>query len=88
MLIQLIETVIVHQFPNWSREEIEKMLKVTDFRQTRVYQEARAEGKEEGRAEGVEEVALRLIELKRPLEEIAQATGLSAAQLRKLKKNR
>jgi len=79
MLIQFVETVIVHQFPQLSREEIEKMLKVSDVRQTRVFQEAKKEG--------IEEVALRLIQLKRPIEEIVAATGLTAAQLRKLKKN-
>jgi predicted transposase/invertase (TIGR01784 family) len=83
MVIQFIETVIVHQFPHWSREEIEKMLKVSDFRQTRVYREA----VEEGIEKGIEKVALELIKLKRPTEEIARATGLTAAQIRKLKKN-
>lgn len=33
------------QFPHWSREEIEKMLQVSDVRQTRVYQEALQEGR-------------------------------------------
>jgi predicted transposase/invertase (TIGR01784 family) len=97
MVIQFIETVIVHQFPQWSREEIEKMLKVSDVRQTRVFQEAKEEGlkegKEEGREEGIEEgleksvAALRLIVLNRPIAEIVEATGLTAAQVRKLKKN-
>jgi predicted transposase/invertase (TIGR01784 family) len=93
MVIQFIETVIVHQFPHWSREEIEKMLKVNDVRQTRVFQDAKKEGKEEGREEGIDEglekgvAALRLIMLNRPIAEIAKATGLTVAQVRKLKKN-
>ena len=47
MLIQFVETVIVHQFPKWSRAEIEKMLQVTDVTQTRVYQEGLEQGREE-----------------------------------------
>ena len=42
LLLQFVETVIVHQFPSWSRAEIEKMLQVTDVTQTRVFQEALA----------------------------------------------
>ena len=93
-LLQFIETVIVFQFPTWSREEVEKVLQVTDFRQTRVYQEAHEEGREvgreegraEGRAETVEAVAVRLLELGRPVAEVAAATGLTAARVRKLAK--
>jgi predicted transposase/invertase (TIGR01784 family) len=94
--LQLIETVIVHQFPNWSRAEIEKMLQVTDVTQTRVYQEGVEQGREEGRQEGLQEgvqvgietVARRLLESGQPIAEIARATGLTAAQIRKLSKNK
>jgi predicted transposase/invertase (TIGR01784 family) len=82
MLLQFIATVIVYQFPKWSREEIEKMLQVTDFSQTRVYQEAL----EEGRTKERETVALRLLKMGRPIAEIAEATGLTPAQIRKLGK--
>lgn len=86
MVIEFIETAIAHQFPTLSREEIETMLKVSDFRQTRVFQEALQEGREEGREEGVEKVAQNLLKMGRPIAEIVQATGLTAAQIRKLKK--
>lgn len=85
-LLQFIETVIVHQFPNWSREELEKMLKVTDVRQTRVFQDALEEGREKGIEKGIETVALRLLKMGRPVAEIAQATDLTPAQIRKLSK--
>jgi len=88
MLLQFIETVIVHQFPSWSRQEIEKMLQVTDVSQTRVFQEALQEGLEKGRQEGtektIETVALRLLKMGRPVAEIVQATDLTPAQIRKL----
>lgn len=85
-LLQFIETVIVHQFPNWSREEIETMLQVTDVSQTRVFQEALEQGREEGIEKGIESVALRLLKMGRPVAEIAQATDLTPAQIRKLSK--
>lgn len=82
MLLQFIETVIVHQFPKMSREEIEKMLQVTDVRQTRVYQEAREEGLEEAR----NSIALRMLEKGTSISEVAETTGLTPAQVRKLAK--
>jgi predicted transposase/invertase (TIGR01784 family) len=86
MLLQFIETVIVHQFPSWSRREIEKMLQVTDVSQTRVFQEALEQGREEGTEKAIETVALRLLKMGRPVAEIVQATDLTPAQLRKLSK--
>ena len=89
-LLELIETVIVHQFPDLSREEIEKMIEVTDFRQTRVFKDAFVEGKEKGlekgRDEGREAVALNMLDKKHPIAEIAELTGLTTAQVRKLVK--
>jgi predicted transposase/invertase (TIGR01784 family) len=70
--------------------EIETMLQVTDVTQTRVFQEAleqgRQEGRQEGRDEGVETIARRMIEKDRPVAEIVELTGLTAADVRKLKK--
>jgi len=86
IVIQFIETVILYQFPHMSRTEIEKMLQVSDVRQTRVYQEALEEGREEGMEKGREEIALKLLKLHVPAKTIAEATGLTAAQIRKLKK--
>jgi predicted transposase/invertase (TIGR01784 family) len=86
ILIQFIETVIMYQFPSWSRKEVEKMLKVSDVRQTRVFQEGVEEGIEKGMEKGIETVALNLINLKRPIDEIAEATGLTPEYIRKLKK--
>jgi predicted transposase/invertase (TIGR01784 family) len=47
-LVELIETVIVAKLSRLSREEIQAMLNIHDLRETRVYQEARAEGIEKG----------------------------------------
>jgi predicted transposase/invertase (TIGR01784 family) len=51
-IIEAIETIIVYKFPSLSREEIEKMLGLSELRQTKVYQEALEEGREEGIAMG------------------------------------
>jgi predicted transposase YdaD len=42
------ETVLVYKFPKLTREEIEAMFTYSDLKQTRVYQEARAEGEQRG----------------------------------------
>ncbi|BCL35723.1 Rpn family recombination-promoting nuclease/putative transposase [Nostoc sp. MS1] len=57
--INLIETIIVYKLPQKSREEIEAMLGLNELKQSRVYQEALEEGKqqglEEGKQQGLEE---------------------------------
>ncbi len=87
-LIDLIETIIVYKLPQKSREEIETMLGLAELKQTKVYQEAFAEGeqrgkqegKQEGQQEGKQEGKLeaipRLIELGLRQEAIAEALDL------------
>jgi predicted transposase/invertase (TIGR01784 family) len=53
-LIDLIESIIIYKFPQKSREEIEAMFGLSDLKQTRVYQEALAEGEEQGLERGLE----------------------------------
>jgi predicted transposase/invertase (TIGR01784 family) len=89
-LIELIETVVLYQFPVLSRRELEKMLQVNDFRETKVYQEALEEGREEGKrlgvAEASEAIARRLLAEGLSAAKIAAITGLTQAQVKKLKK--
>ena len=54
-LINLIESIIIYKLPQKSREEIEAMFGLSDLRQTRVYQEALAEGEERGLERGLQE---------------------------------
>ncbi|AVH70513.1 Rpn family recombination-promoting nuclease/putative transposase [Nostoc sp. 'Lobaria pulmonaria (5183) cyanobiont'] len=49
-ILDIITTIAVYKFSSLSREEVEAMLGLT-LEQTRVYQEAKAEGREEGREE-------------------------------------
>jgi predicted transposase/invertase (TIGR01784 family) len=60
-IIELIETIVVYKFPQLSREEIERMLGLSELRQTKVYQEALQEGRQEGRQEGEQLLVLRLL---------------------------
>lgn len=54
-LINLIESIIIYKLPQKSREEIEAMFELSDLKQTRVYQEALAEGEEQGLERGLEQ---------------------------------
>ncbi|MEA5549960.1 Rpn family recombination-promoting nuclease/putative transposase [Anabaena cylindrica UHCC 0172] len=87
-IINLIETIIVYKLPKKSREEIEAMLGLSELKQTKVYQEALLEGKQEGRQEGIAEttrkLALNLLRIGMSLEQIAEVTELSLAQVQVL----
>lgn len=88
-IVKLIKTIMFYKFPNLSREELEAMFGVSEFKQTKVYQEAkeegRAEGLEEGRQEGREEGKLQaklesipsLLAMGLSVEQVAQALGLA-----------
>ena len=83
VIIELIETIIVYKFPQLSREEIEKMLGLSEIKKTRVYQEALQEGRQE---EGVN-LILRLLARRvgsLPSEIEAQIRGLSLAEIEAL----
>ena len=47
-IIELLETVLVSKFSQLSRQEIEAMFLVSDIKQTKVYQEAKQEGRQDG----------------------------------------
>jgi predicted transposase/invertase (TIGR01784 family) len=49
-IIDMISTIVVHQFTKLSRQEVDEMLG-TRLEETRVYREAKEEGREEGREE-------------------------------------
>ena len=53
-IIELIETIVVYKFPQLSREEIERMLGLTELRETKVYQEAKEEGQQAEKRAAIE----------------------------------
>jgi predicted transposase/invertase (TIGR01784 family) len=81
-LLELIETVIIYRLPRLSREEIQAMLKIHDIRESRVYQEAKAEGIEEERARLIRSI-LNWAALKVTPEQIADNLGLDLELVRR-----
>lgn len=73
-ILELVETIIVYKFPTLNREMIERMLDLAELKQTRVYQEAKLEGKLES--------ILPLLELGLSVEQIAQALRLDVEIVR------
>ncbi|MFN6516121.1 MAG: DUF2887 domain-containing protein [Nostoc sp. CreGUA01] len=71
-LINLIETIIVYKLPQKSRQEIEAMLGLSELKQTKVYQEALEEGKQQSKLEAIP----RMIKFGLSLEAIAQLLDL------------
>ena len=75
-LQELIETIIIYKFPNLTYEEIETMLNLQEIKQTRVYQDAKLEGIEEGKLEQKLEMIPLLQELGLTVKQIAQRLEL------------
>ncbi|NEP51449.1 MAG: Rpn family recombination-promoting nuclease/putative transposase [Moorea sp. SIO3C2] len=83
-LLQLIETILVYKLPLLSRREIEAMFSLSDLRQTKVYQEALAEGRLEGEIQGKLKSIPRLLALGLTVEQVAQALELEVEQVTKV----
>ena len=82
-IIELLESVLMSKFSQLSRQEIEAMFLLSDIKQTRVYQEA----KEEGEQEGKKNLLLRILSKKFGKlrdEYIKSINGLNIAQLEDL----
>ena len=75
-ILELVETVFIYKFPELSRQEIEQMLGLSELKQTRVYQEALAEGREEGREEGKLAAVPLLLQAGMTTEQIAERLGV------------
>ncbi|MGB3296931.1 MAG: Rpn family recombination-promoting nuclease/putative transposase [Phormidesmis sp.] len=72
-ILELVETIVVYKFPNLEREVIATMLELYSMKETRVYQDALAEGRQEGRQEGQCRVIVR--QLVRKFGELPQTTA-------------
>ncbi|NJM77826.1 MAG: Rpn family recombination-promoting nuclease/putative transposase [Acaryochloridaceae cyanobacterium RU_4_10] len=90
-IIEIIETILIYKFPLLGREEIERMLGLGELRETKVYQEALHEGRQEGEQAGIlkGEQTLILRQLTRRIAKVApelqeQVQSLSLAQLESL----
>ena len=60
-IMELLGIILVSKFPQLSRQEIEAMFLLNDLKQTKVYQEAREEGKQEGQHSEAQLLLLRFL---------------------------
>jgi len=85
-LLGLIESFLVANFPQLTREEIQKMLQLHDISESVIFQEGKIEGKLEGKLEGkIEErtsIILRLHSRGRSVEEICDILGVDREAVR------
>ncbi|NJL10475.1 MAG: DUF2887 domain-containing protein [Calothrix sp. SM1_7_51] len=81
-VLEFIQTIVIDKFVNLSREELEAMLELESIRKSKVYQEA----KEEGIQEGVLEHKLKMIpilsELGLTIEQTAERLELDVETVR------
>jgi predicted transposase/invertase (TIGR01784 family) len=80
-ILDIITTIAVYKFSSLSREEVEAMLGLT-LEQTRVYQEAKAEGREEREAEMLRVTVPLLLKTSMTVEQIAQQLNVDAEAVR------
>ncbi|NMG05364.1 Rpn family recombination-promoting nuclease/putative transposase [Brasilonema sp. UFV-L1] len=81
-VLEFIETIVVYKFPNLSREEIETMLNLNLLKGTRVYQEAKAEGEEEGEIKAKLKILPKLVQRGMSIQEIATILELDTDTIR------
>ncbi|NEP88326.1 MAG: Rpn family recombination-promoting nuclease/putative transposase [Okeania sp. SIO2C2] len=79
--LQLIKTILIYKLPQASREEIEAMFNLSDLKQTRFYQEAFSEGRQEGSLLAKRAAIPNLINLGLTIEQIALALELQVEQV-------
>jgi predicted transposase/invertase (TIGR01784 family) len=84
VIVRLTEEMLIRRFHELDREEIRRMFKLQDIRKTRVWQEAREEGIEEGVEKANQELVKRLRASGHSLKEIAELSGISMTEVRRL----
>ncbi|MBD2772575.1 Rpn family recombination-promoting nuclease/putative transposase [Iningainema tapete] len=80
-ILEVITTIAVYKFSQLSREEVEAMLGLT-LEQTRVYQEAKASGREEREAEMLKLTVPLLLKTGMTVEQIAQQLKVDVEAVR------
>ena len=80
-VVDLIETVVLYKFSKFRREEVKQMIDVSGFKQSRLYQDIKLEGKLEGLMEGKLEVVPQLLSRGFTVEQTAQILKLTVEQV-------
>ncbi len=79
-IMEIVTTIAVYKFRALSREEVEAMLGIT-LQETRVYQEAKAEGREEQKVEMLRAFVPLLLSTGMSVEEIAQQLKIDVEEI-------
>lgn len=82
-VLEFIQTVVIDKFVNLSREELEVMLDLDSLKNSRVYQEGKQEGFEEGALETKLKMIPRLMKLGLSIEQIAESLEMDVEIVRK-----
>jgi predicted transposase/invertase (TIGR01784 family) len=87
-IVELVEELLLRRFTELDREEVRRMFKLHDLRESKVWQEAEKTGVEKGREEGRELKNRELVRLwladGKTLKEIAELLHLPIAEARRL----
>ena len=83
-LLQLIETILIYKLPKMDIKEIQEMFGLSDLKQTRVYQQAFAEGIEEGELRGKLLAIPPMLAAGLTVEQVAQALDLTVDEVRQV----
>ena len=77
-VIELVEKIIIYKFPHKSRQELEQMFDLAEWKQTQFYKDVKLEGKLEGKLETIP----LLKKLGLTVEQIAQELEIDVALVR------
>ena len=91
-MVEFAEKILVYKFPQFSREELERMFNLVDFKETAFYREAFREGeaagemkgKQEGKQEGRLDAVPLLLEVGVSVERIAKTLNLDVDEVRQV----
>ncbi|MEA5551609.1 Rpn family recombination-promoting nuclease/putative transposase [Anabaena cylindrica UHCC 0172] len=81
-LLELVERMLIYKFSTYSRQELETMFGLTEWRQTRFYQEVKEEVQEETKLNTKLEAIPRLLKMGLSIEQIAEALELKIEVVR------
>jgi predicted transposase/invertase (TIGR01784 family) len=80
VIVELIEGLLLRRFTDLNREEVRRMFKLHDLRESRVWQE----GHEEGKKENQQQLVKRWLAEGKTQKEIAELLGVPLSEVRRL----
>jgi predicted transposase/invertase (TIGR01784 family) len=79
-VLELINTIFIYKFPDLTRQEIEAMLGISELKQTRVYQDAQQEARQNEKLE----IISRMVPLGLTVEQIAQSVNMTVEEVHRV----